>query len=61
MGSIISKIDDDMDMYDYLCKKYNEKEQKLYSVHYNYLIDKEYKKLSISFEEYKLSKMGMNF
>lgn len=52
MGSSISAIRDDEDYYEYLCQFYNEKEQKLYSHHYNWILEKHNNKLEMSFDEY---------
>lgn len=52
MGSILSKIYDDEKEYEYLCKKYSEKPEDLYSDHYNWIIDKHNKKTNITYEQY---------
>ena len=52
MGSIISMINDDMDDYYYLCQKYNEKPQEVYSNHHRWLEDLSQNKTLLSFEEY---------
>jgi hypothetical protein len=52
MGSILSRIQDDEDEYYYLCMKYNQKEQKVYSIHHDWLLDKLHRKTDLSFEEY---------
>lgn len=54
MGSIISKINDDMDYYTFLCEKYNEKEQKVYTIHFYWLKHKHETQSDISYEEYVL-------
>ena len=54
MGSIISKINDDIDYYKFLCQEYNEKEQRIYSTHFYWLKDKHEKRLNISYDEYVL-------
>ena len=59
MGSILSKIDDDMDEYSYLCEKYNEKEQKLYGVHHDWLISKHRGLTDLDFQEFSLVKERM--
>lgn len=56
MGSSISKIYDDIDDYEDLCKKYNEKSQKVYSNHHNWLIEKTEGKTKLSFKEYDKQK-----
>ena len=54
MGSIISKINDDIDYYKFLCQEYNEKEQRIYSTYFYWLKDKHEKRLNISYDEYVL-------
>lgn len=45
-------INDDMDDYHYLCRKYNEKPQEVYSNHHRWLEDLNQNKTLLSFEEY---------
>lgn len=52
MGNSISKIVNDEEDYDFLCKKYNEEWKSLYSVHHRWLEDKNSNKTSLTFEEY---------
>ena len=53
MGSILSAIYDDEERYESLCKKFGEKEQELYSDHYNWIIKFNRGETNLSFEEYK--------
>jgi len=52
MGSCISKIDDDMDIYQSLCKKYNQKELDIYSEHYYWIIKFNNNETSLTYLEY---------
>jgi len=54
MGDSLSAIRDDEDDYEYLCKKYGETEQVVYSIHYRWLNAKHNKETNLSYEEYAL-------
>lgn len=56
MGSSLSKISDDIDDYEALCKMYGEVEQGMYGNHYDWLNDKHDGKTTLSFAEYDLDK-----
>ena len=51
MGSIISKYYDDVEEYEYLCKKYGEKVRKVYSKHHRLLQEKN-NGSELSFDKY---------
>ena len=54
MGSILSRIRDDEEEYEFLCKKYNESpDDELYGAHHDWLLGRDNGKVTISFEEYK--------
>ena len=54
MGSILNRMYDDMDEYDRLCTKYNVIQGKLYSIHYDWLIELDSGKTTLSFPEYEI-------
>jgi hypothetical protein len=54
MGSILSKIRDDEDDYDHLCRKHGESRGELYGVHNSWLTKFDRGETNLSFEEYKL-------
>jgi hypothetical protein len=58
MGSLLSRISDDEDDYDYLCTKYGEdgNQGKLYGVHHDWLIELDNGNTKLSFEEYKANR-----
>ena len=51
MGSIISKYYDDVEEYEYLCKKYGEKVREVYSKHHRWLQEKN-NGSELSFDKY---------
>ena len=53
MGSILSKIQDDEEEYEFLCKKYNETPDKLYGAHHDWLSGRNNGTITIRFEQYK--------
>lgn len=52
MSSSIKAIDEDIDEYQYLCKKYNESMHRLYSEHHDWLLDKWKNNTDLSFLEF---------
>jgi hypothetical protein len=52
MGSLTSNIDDDIDEYKYLCKKYGEKEKEPYSNHHYWLIKLSQGETKLTYVEY---------
>jgi hypothetical protein len=53
MGSILSKIQDDEEEYEFLCKKYNETPDEVYGAHHDWLSGRNNGTVTITFEEYK--------
>ena len=56
MGSILSAIADDKEDYQFLCKKYGERMDETYSLHYHWLNDKNDGKTDLSYIDYKVIK-----
>lgn len=52
MGSSLSHIRDDEEVYEFLCKKYKEKHQGLYSNHHDWLLEKSRGETDLDFKEY---------
>lgn len=53
MGSILSKIDDDMDDYEAWCIQYGETMGELYGAHYDWLRARSSGTTTLSFEQYE--------
>ena len=56
MGSILSAIANDKEDYQFLCKKYGERMDETYSLHYHWLNDKNDGKTDLSYIDYKVIK-----